>query len=282
MKSEHYLINRITFEDDSTPEKRPRKCPRLSVVGNIGFDMFTINYIDGFHAKEKFLLVDNPASEMDSYIFWSWMWDSGCKVIVRFDQKSKRHHWLNKDEYTVGEFIIRKEIIVDKHYTQLELTVNNLMERKSRKISHYQYHEFPDRNARFNSRQFKNFLKMINKKQERYCETVVEGKKNTYPIVVHSVKCFERAVTICALDICFDQLQKAKSVAVPNVLLKIKSQVSFDSFSLEEYMFLNRILLDSIRGSNLKEEKPKDSPESPSFRQRVIKYCLLFKRASVP
>lgn len=286
MRKEHSFVNCSSLPNESLP-KKSRKRHRQSIIGNIGFDIFSANDIDGYNTRKKFMIVDNSASEVDCYNFWNTTWESDSRVIVRFDKSnSKRHHWLNDIqtfEYTVGEFAIRKKIITDKYYTQLKLTIRNRAVRKLRKITHYQYHDFPDRNMPFNSAQLICFLKMVNKAQYSYRRTTSDGKKSALgPIVIHSVGCFERAVSLCALDICLDQLKKTKSVSVPNALLKIKSQVPFKYFSLEEYTFINNTLLHCSWALDFEKKKPTDSnPDNVSFRSRVKKYCFAFKRASV-
>ncbi len=113
MESEHWLVNCMSFENKHLPEEMVRKGNRKSIIGNIGFDIFSTNYVDGFNIKRKFMIVNNSGSEVDSYNFWTSIWESGCKVIVRFDRTSKRRYWLNNfrdDAYTVGEFIIRKKL----------------------------------------------------------------------------------------------------------------------------------------------------------------------------
>ncbi len=150
------------------------------------------------------------------------------------------------------------------------------MERKSRKITHFQYHGCLDDTASVGCTQLIFFLKMVNKKQGSYLVTRTEGPGSTCgSIVIHSIGCFERAVSICVLDICLDQLMNTNSVSVPNVILNIKSQVSFESFSLDEYRFINKTLLRSMRVLNLKNNTSMDSYfKSVSFKGRMKKHCV--------
>ncbi|GBP31767.1 Tyrosine phosphatase-like protein N3 [Eumeta japonica] len=238
MKREHTVVSRTSLKDESLEEDRAGKLRRQAIIGNIGFDIFSVCYIDGYDTDKKFMVVNNSASELDSYNFWSLIWDSDCRVIVRFhSDNSKTHHWLKKirdDEYAVGEFLIRKETIADKFYTQLELTIRNAILRKSKKITHYQYHGFADRDVPVDSAQLVFFLKTVNEKRNDHNTTKSDNKENARgPIAIHSVDCFERAVSICALDICLDQLTKTKSISVPDALIKIRSQTSLESFSLK-------------------------------------------------
>nr|ACE75255.1 protein tyrosine phosphatase [Glyptapanteles flavicoxis] len=287
MESEHRLVNGMSLEYENPPNEESGKWDRNSIIGNVGFDIFSTSYVDGFNIKRKFMIVNNSGSEVDSYNFWTSIWESGCKVIVRFDRTSKRRHWLNNfrdDAYTVGEFIIRKKTIPYKYFTQLEMTIENIMGRKSRKITHFQYHGCLDNIASVGCTQLIFFLKMVNNKQSSYLITRTEGRENTCgPIVIHSIGCFEKAVSICVLDICLDQLMNTNSVSVPKVILNIKSQVSFDSISLDEYSFINKTLLRSIRVLHLNDNTSTDSDhEHTSSISRMKKYGLFFKRASVP
>ncbi|XP_063218591.1 tyrosine-protein phosphatase non-receptor type 9-like [Bacillus rossius redtenbacheri] len=277
MESELWLINCMSFEGQNLPEEMARKGNRKSIVGNVGFDIFSTNYVDGYNIKRKFIIVNNSGSEVDSYNFWSFIWESVCKVIVRFDRTSKRRHWLNNfrdDASAVGEFIIRKKTILGKYFTQLEMTIENIMERKSRKVTHFHYHGCLDNIASVGCTQLVYFLKMVNKKQGSYLTTETEGMETTCgPIVLHSIGCLERAVSICVLDICLDQLMETSSVSVLTVILNIKSQVSFESFSLAEYRFINKTLLHSIRVLNVEDDTPTQSdPKSVSFRSRIKKH----------
>ncbi|XP_063220545.1 tyrosine-protein phosphatase non-receptor type 9-like [Bacillus rossius redtenbacheri] len=287
MESEHRLVNSMSLEDENLRNKEAEGWDRNSIVGNVGFDIFSTDYVDGFNIKRKFMIVNNSGSELDSYNFWNSIWESGCKVIVRFDETSKKCHWLNNfrnDAYAVGEFIIRKKTIPCKYFTQLEMTIENIMERKSRKVTHFQYHGCLDNIASVSCTQLIFFLKMVNKQQSSYLTTGTEGTGSTCgPIVIHNIGCLERAVSFCVLDFCLDQLIETNSVSVPSVILNIKSQVSFESISLDEYSFINKTLLRSICVLNLKDNKSTDSdPESASSISRIKKYGLFFKRASVP
>ncbi|ACE75476.1 protein tyrosine phosphatase [Bracoviriform indiense] len=287
MENEHRLVNCMSLKYENLPNEEVGKWDRNSIIGNVGFDIFSTNYVDGFNIEKKFMIVNNSGSEVDSYNFWNSIWESGCKVIVRFDKTSERRHWLKifrDSAYAVGEFIVRKKTIPCKYFTQLEITIENKMERKSRKITHFQYHGCLDNIASVGCTQLIFFLKMVNKKQSSYLITRTEGRNSTCgPIVIHSIGCFERAVSICVLDICLDQLMKTNSVSVPKVILNIKSQVSFESISLDEYSFINKTLLRSICVLNLNDNTSTDSDlERASSMSRIKKYGLFFKRASVP
>ncbi|CAH2088838.1 unnamed protein product [Euphydryas editha] len=122
---------------------------------------------------------------------------------IIFDGTSKKRYWLNNsqdDAYAVGEFLIRKKTanISCKYYTQLQITIKNIMERQSRKITHLQYHlHYLDELLSSGSAQLISFLEMVNKNRG-----AISKKSASGPIVIHSIGCFERAVSICVLDIC--------------------------------------------------------------------------------
>ncbi|KAG8037269.1 hypothetical protein G9C98_005479 [Cotesia typhae] len=133
----------------------------------------------------------------------------------------------------------RRLSLINFHYTQIILTVRNNKEKKSKKITHYQYHEFPDQQTPFYSAQLISFWKIVNEKYEGIISP--EEKENGLcPIVMYSAGCFERLVSICAIDICLDQLTEEQSVSVPDTLLDVKYQVSFDSMSAEEQEFIDK------------------------------------------
>ncbi|CAD6244695.1 GSCOCT00013426001.2-RA-CDS [Cotesia congregata] len=239
-KNEHSLVNKHQLG------KKAGKWDRESIVGNIGFDMFSTYHVDGFNVKRKFVIVKNSGPEVDSYNFWSFIWEKCYKVIVRLDATSKTHNWLNNSQdnaYAVGEFLIRKKTasISCKYYTQLQITIKNIMEKKSRTITHLQYH-FLDEFPSSGSAQLISFLEMVNGNRGANSKKSASG-----PIVVHSIGCFERAVSICVLNICLDQLIETKEVSVLNAVLSVKSQVSLQFFSLEEYKFINKVLLGSLK-----------------------------------
>ncbi|ABK63363.1 protein tyrosine phosphatase [Cotesia plutellae polydnavirus] len=279
-KNEHSLVNCISHAEKHQVTKNAGKCDRKSIVGNIGFDIFSTYHVDGFKIKRKFLIVNNSGSEVDSYNFWSFIWEKCCRVIVRLDRTSKKRNWLNNlqdDAYAVGEFLIWKKTVTCKYYTQLHITIRNIMERQSRKITHLQYHCL-DELSSSGSRQMIFFLEMVNRNHAAKSKKTASG-----PIVIHSVGCFERAVSICVLDICLDQLIETNSVSVLDAILSVKSQMSFESFSLEEYKFINKILLGAIRVLRLNKARSWDSElESKSLINQVKKQNLFFKQTSVP
>ena len=286
MENEHSLVNPTSFKGEHLLKEKAKKWNRTSIVGNIGFDMFCTNYVDGFNIKRKFMIVNNSGPEVDSYNFWSCIWESRCKVIVRFDRTSSRHHWLNNlrdDAYAVGEFLVWKKTIRHKYYTQLQMTIKNKTERESRTITHFQYRGCLDQISSVDATQLILFLKMINKKQDSYLTTRTKDKERIRgPIVIHSVSCFERALSICVLDICLDQLINTNSVSVPNAIINLKSQVFFEFFSFEAYKFINKILLRSIQELFYKKTTSLVSDlENASYMYRIKIHGLLFKRVSV-
>ncbi|XP_072941857.1 tyrosine-protein phosphatase non-receptor type 9-like [Epargyreus clarus] len=205
--SENPLVNGIYCKEEQQPTEKVVKWDRESIVGNIGLDVFSIHRVSGFRDKRKFLIVNNRGPEVNSYNFWSFTWEKCCKVIVRLDETSKKHNWLNNsqdDAYAVGEFLIRKKTanISCKYYTELQITITNTMERQSRKITHLQYHfDYLDELPSSGSAQLISFLEMVNENRG-----AISKKSASSPIVIHSIGCFERAVSICVLDICLDQL----------------------------------------------------------------------------
>nr|CCQ19272.1 PTP-O [Cotesia sesamiae Kitale bracovirus] len=280
IKNEHSLVNCIFHADKHQLTKNAGKCNRKSIVGNIGFDIFSTYQVDGFSVKRKFVIVNNSGPEVDSYNFWSFIWEKCCKVIVRFDRTSKRRNWLTNlrdDAYAVGEFLIWKKTVSCKYYTQLKITIRNIMERQSRRITYLQYHCL-DELSSSEPRQMTFFLEMVNRNHAAKSKKSASG-----PIVIHSVGCFERAISICVLDICLDQLIGTNSVSVLDAILSVKSQVSFEFFSLEEYKFINNILLGAIRVLRLNKARSLDSElESKSLINQVKKQNLFFKQRSVP
>ncbi|CAH2088294.1 unnamed protein product [Euphydryas editha] len=192
--SKHPLVNSISCEEEYQPTERIDKWDRKSIVGNIGFDMFSTYLVDGFNIKRKFVIINNSGPEVDSYNFWSFIRENCCKVIFRFDGTSKKRNWLNHSQ--------------DDAYA-----VENIMERQSRKITHLQYHlHYLDELPSSGSAQLISFLEMVNKNRG-----AISKKSASGPNVIHSIGCFERAVTICVLDICLDQLIETNLVSVLNV-----------------------------------------------------------------
>ncbi|XP_044582930.1 tyrosine-protein phosphatase non-receptor type 9-like [Cotesia glomerata] len=277
IKNEHSLVN----EHQLT--KKAEKWDRESIVGNIGFDIFSTYYVDGFKIEKKFVIVNNSGPEVDSYNFWSFIWEKCCKVIVRFDGTLKNRNWLNNsqdDAYAVGEFLIRKKTANNscKYYTQLQITIRNIMERKSRKITHLQFHlHYLDKLPSNGSAQLISFLEMVNKNRGAKSKKSASG-----PTVIHSVGCFERAVSICVLDICLDQLIETEEVSVIDNVLSVKSQVSFEFFSLEEFKFINKVLLGSLKVLRLKKARSLDGEvEGKAFIDQVRKFSLVFRKMSL-
>nr|ACE75310.1 protein tyrosine phosphatase [Glyptapanteles indiensis] len=259
---------------------------RKSMIENINIDP-SASFVDSKDIKKKFMLIGTSDSNLSSSKFWNLAWKSDTRVIVRFDKgKSMNHPWLSSSsslEYNIGEFTVWKKTMIDKYYTQINLTIRNNKEKKSRKITHFQYHDCLDHHTPFYSVQLISFWKMVNKKHGGYITIQAEGKKNALsPIVMYSDQCFERLVSICAIDIYLDQLMKEQPVSVTTILLGIKSQVSLSSISPEEEAFIDRTLLHSERALFWKKKASDDrDPESKTFGDRVKKYCSLFKRTSV-
>ncbi|ABK63331.1 protein tyrosine phosphatase [Cotesia plutellae polydnavirus] len=254
-----------------------------SAIKNIKFET-SASFIDGNNIPKKFMVVKKAASDFSGPNFWDLIWKTDSRVIVQFDKgTSIRHKWLNSDSslaYDVGRFTLWKKTVIDKYYTQIILTVRNNKEKKTKKIMHYQYHEFPDQQTPFYSAQLISFWKIVNKKYEGI--TSPEEKENGLcPIVMYSAGWFERLVSICAIDICLDQLTEEQSVSVPDTLLDVKYQVSFDSISAEEQAFIDKTVKHIKSALLWKNEQDDSEPRNASFRDRVRKYCLLFKRPSV-
>ncbi|XP_057317985.1 tyrosine-protein phosphatase non-receptor type 9-like [Microplitis mediator] len=293
IKSEHMFINHTCWSEE-TPEKKKqnRRHRHRSSVKSIqslepsvnGPDSFYASYVDGYDLQRKFIVVETLASEKKSRNYWKLIWETNCRVIVRFDENDWKNcqYWLHKNisDYTEGEFNIwKKKTISHNYYTEILLTVANKKNGKSKQITHYEYHEHPDGKLPIESARLIFFLKMVNNSQENYNVSASSSNKRARkPIVIHSVGRYERAISFCALDICLNQLRETKSVSVPSVILKIKGQTQLNSFSFEEYLIINKILLHSKWALEFKTE---DDNKSSSFRSRVRKYCLVFKRASV-
>ncbi|XP_044582834.1 tyrosine-protein phosphatase non-receptor type 9-like [Cotesia glomerata] len=155
-----------------------------------------------------------------------------------------KHSWLNSSsslEYNIGKYTLWKKTLIDKYYTQINLKVRNNKEKSSRKIMHYQYHDVPDHQAPFHSTQFICFWKMVNQKHEGCILEGAKGKKKALsPIVMYSAKCFERLVSICAIDICLEQLTEEQPVSVTKTFMHIKSQLSVQLISSDEEEFVKK------------------------------------------
>ncbi|KAH0555176.1 hypothetical protein KQX54_015826 [Cotesia glomerata] len=270
-------------------QNNSRRSSYDSVIKNIKLDT-SASFVDGNNIPKKFMVIKKPASDFLYPNFWELIWKTDSRVIVRFDKGHYiRQKWLNSDStlaYTVGQFTLWKKTITDKYYTQITLTVKNNKENKSRKITHYQYHEFPDQQTPFYSAQLISFWKIVNKKYEG---TISSEQKESEmcPIVMYSATRFERLVSICAIDICLDQLTEEQPVSVSNTILDVKYQVSFESISTEKQAFIDKTV-QHIKGAFLwKKEQDDSDPSNVSFRDRVRKplvdaQFILYRKSHYP
>ncbi|XP_074114577.1 tyrosine-protein phosphatase corkscrew-like [Cotesia typhae] len=263
-----------------------RKHRHILSTKKIKFDP-SVSFFNGHDITKKFMVFKESASNISFPEFWDLIWKTGSRVIVRFDKgTSMKHFWLNSSsslEYSVGRYTLWKKTIIDKYYTQINLTVRNDKENKSRKIIHYQYHDVPDHQAPFYSTQFICFWKMVNQRHEGCILEGATGKKKALsPIVMYSAKCFERLVSICVVDICLDQLTEEQPVSVDKIFTSIKNQLFLHSISSDEEEFVKKTLQHIQRSFVWRKREDNNSGlEIKSFRNRVRKYCLLFKRKSV-
>nr|AOH69085.1 hypothetical protein A6F54_10 [Microplitis mediator bracovirus] len=296
IKSEHMFINHTCWSEE-TPEKKKqnRRHRHRSSVKSIqslepsvnGPDSFYASYVDGYDLQRKFIVVETLASEKKSRNYWKLIWETNCRVIVRFDINKWKNcqYWLHENipVYTEGEFkILKTKTIPHNYYTETFLTVANQQNNKSKQITYYEYHEHPDGKLPIESARLIFFLKMVNKNQKKYIIPASSSDNCAcQPIVIHSVERCERSISFCALDNCLSQLQETQTVSVPSVILKIKGQMQLDSFSFEEYLIINKILLHSKWALEFKTDDDVRNSNSTSFRSRVKKYCLAFKRVSV-
>ncbi|CAH2084238.1 unnamed protein product [Euphydryas editha] len=62
---------------------------------------------------------------------------------------------------------------------------------------------------------------------------------------------------------------------------RVKYQVSLESVSAEEETFIDKTMQHIKSALLWKNEQDNSDPRNVSFRDRVWKYCLLFKRPSV-
>lgn len=124
---------------------------------------------------------------------------------------------------------------------------------------------------------------MVNQRHEDCTLEGAKGKKKALsPIVMYSAKCFERLVSICVIDICLDQLTEEQPVSVVKTLTNIKSQLFLQLISSDEEEFVKKTLQHIQRSFVWRKGEDNNSGlEIKSFRNRVRKYCLLFKRKSV-
>ncbi|CAD6244023.1 GSCOCT00014301001.2-RA-CDS [Cotesia congregata] len=87
------------------------------------------SFVDGNNIKKKFMVFKKSASDISFPEFWDLIWKTGSRVIVRFDKgRSMKHSWLNSSsslEYNVGKYTLWKKTIIDKYYTQINLTVDS-------------------------------------------------------------------------------------------------------------------------------------------------------------
>ncbi|ABK63317.1 protein tyrosine phosphatase [Cotesia plutellae polydnavirus] len=276
-------MNTKSVQNFHSSSRRQRHIPSTK---KIKFDP-SASFVDGNNITKKFMIFKESASNISFPEFWDLIWKTGSKVIVRFDKgKSMKHSWLNSSsslEYSVGRYTLWKKTMIDKYYTQINLTVRNDKENKSRKIIHYQYHDVPDDQAPFYSTQFICFWKMVNQRHEDCILEGAKGKKKAFsPIVMYSAKCFERLVSICVIDICLDQLTEEQPVSVTKTLTNIKSQLFLQLISSDEEEFVKKTLQHIQRLFVWRKGEDNNSGlEIKSFRNRVRKYCLLFKRKSV-
>ncbi|KAG6558334.1 protein tyrosine phosphatase N1 [Microplitis demolitor] len=208
------------------------------------------NYVDGFEDDKKFIITQGPMEETCND-FWKAVWQNNCSIIVMLTPTKGTNgeelcyqYWsLNEDSNIITEDFVIETVntSVRPTYILTTLRITDKISNDSRRISHYQYTEWPVDETPTNHVDFIKFIKIININRKK------SGSNNQQqllsPIVVHCSDGVKKTGIFCAVDISLNQLVLRKTVSLAKTAEKIRQQRHSTISTPDDYLYYNQVIM---------------------------------------
>ncbi|XP_057318883.1 tyrosine-protein phosphatase non-receptor type 9-like [Microplitis mediator] len=222
----------------------------LKSGGGSASDYIHANYVDGFEDNKKFICTQGPMEETCND-FWKAVWQNNCYIIVMLTptkgtkgEELCYQYWsLNKDSKTTTEDFVIETVntSVQPTYTLTTLCITDKTSNDLRKISHYQYTEWPVDETPTNHVDFIKFIKIINTNKQKSASN--NQQQLLSPIVVHCSDGVKKTGIFCAVDISLNQLVRMKTVSLANTAERIRQQRHSTISTPDDYLYYNQVIM---------------------------------------
>nr|ACE75459.1 protein tyrosine phosphatase [Glyptapanteles indiensis] len=240
--SKHENYERHRRDDIYWDEKRTPKEDNTNYIH--------ARYVDCFEIPKKYVAIQGLLGKtLDE--FWQLVWEQNSRIIVMLDELKVAetdkcalywHPYGNKQKiFQANELSIRTvSETTESGYGETTFHVSNYITGESRLIKHYMYLEWSEFGVPTNCESFMQLNLDVEDERHRLLTEMVD-EPALGPIIVHCSG-GGRTGVFCAVDSCVFQLVKTETVSVPETVLKINKQQCSSVSTMEEYIFIYRIL----------------------------------------
>eukprot|EP01103_Thecamoeba_quadrilineata_P008452 TRINITY_DN18193_c0_g1_i1.p1 TRINITY_DN18193_c0_g1~~TRINITY_DN18193_c0_g1_i1.p1 ORF type:complete len:324 (-),score=44.32 TRINITY_DN18193_c0_g1_i1:136-1107(-) len=216
-------------------------------------DYINANYINGEieGSKKAYIAAQGPLEET-CIDFWRMVWTEHSNVIVMLtklveNDRCKCHkYWPKKREHKWHSYVkvTRECLTTDKDSPEITIRKFELEHEKTgekRKLTHFQYREWPDHGLPENTVHFRELLKMVDQ------QNLHQG-----PVIVHCSAGIGRSGTFCAVDSTMKKILQQRERKEPihfnifNTVLRLRKERPGMVQTKEQYIFCYLALYEEL------------------------------------
>lgn len=271
-----FYIALCPFSDQKNLDKSryrdviPGEATRVLLLpdGNDDHDFINANYVSGYKNQEKAYIFTQglfwkqcllfikeillflgplPSTVND---FWRMVWQENISVIVMTTNIREAgvvkcfQYWPNevKRTFDAGPYHIQNETMESYNsfvISRLTLTKVTEPDEETRTIYHAHYRKWPDHGVPAGTKDALDFLDKINRYRALGDETA--------PILLHCSAGIGRTGTFCALDISIKRFLDTRTIDIPTIVLKMRTERAGSVQTEDQYLFAHLALMNFIR-----------------------------------
>ena len=228
-------------------------------------------YVNGFDQLNAYICTQTPLDK-SAEKFWNMIWEQKVFTVALTTKGVAKKDYMPLEqggEILVGQLSIKNNMIIftgdNKKCKLTYVTVQHCIFKTTHKLIFCEILS-DSFNSEFSSSELLNFIKIVNKNQEKMLELFNYERNKRYDSMLGPAQtiecasicvCYDPGSTndttglYCALDICIKYLQNTGTINVKDIVRLVRLQRSGCLNRIEEYLIINKGILRYAKKENL-------------------------------
>ncbi|XP_073458394.1 receptor-type tyrosine-protein phosphatase H-like isoform X2 [Aquarana catesbeiana] len=216
-------------------------------------DYINANFMPGYNSTKEFIASQGPLPNTTAD-FWRMIWEHHVNTIVMLTNcmengriKCERYWPLDYTPCTYGDITVTvtSETILPE-WTTRDFSVKHAKQSGVQTVRHFHFTVWPDHGVPDSTSSIIQFRNLVRENMDQ--------RRSNGPTVVHCSAGVGRTGTLIALDYLIQQIEREHRIGIYSCVEKMRMNRGLMVQTEEQYIFLNKCMLDLIDQSSDSEE----------------------------